>query len=91
MNQYNITYDEKYRANPQNRYHKEYKRAVNRWFSFSLIAMILSVTIAEYGVEKAILAVASLFIGVLVGGFALYILANMISVLASLYEWLCGH
>ena len=91
MNQYNITYDEKYRANPQNRYHKEYKRAVNRWSSFALLTMFFFTTIVEFGVEKFILAVASLFIGMVVTGFALYILTNTIDVLFDVYEWLCGH
>lgn len=66
-----------YRDNPNNIYHDTYQTAVNRWTVFSVLVMLFTLHVVEFGWEStAVVIVLSIY-----GAFAVFVVYFVLRIL----------
>lgn len=88
---YMVKNNDRYRANPDNKYHNSYQRAVNHRFAFIVSVFVLTWITVLYGWQPALAFAVGALIGVGILAVAIALFPVVLEMIHDFRDWIDGY
>jgi hypothetical protein len=91
MLEHMVKNNDQYRANPDNKYHNTYQRAVNHRFAFMVSVFVLTWVTVLYGWQPALAVVVGVLTGLGILAVSIVIFPMVLEMIHEFRDWIDGY